>query len=110
MIGREVGSLLTTVEKLKRIYGEPPSLAFNSENYLDWVNTRIPDGVLFEVNHAELEPFYLSTVRLVLDSMARIDDPRDTRDREDEETEGLNAYRCIEEVLDLRHVEPRDLD
>lgn len=101
MIGRDIGSLLQVTCQFRQIYGDPPVLAFNSENYLDWVNTLLPQGVLLEVNHAKQEPFYLSRVLLTLYHPDREDDD----DRELEEQYKEN-YRQVEELLGLHHMAP----
>lgn len=70
MSGKVIGSLSQVTKQLKQIYGDAPTPPFNSENYLDWVNTQLPSGILLEVDPTELEPFYLSHVRLVIDMSA----------------------------------------
>ena len=101
VIGRDIGSLPAVVAKFKAIYDDPPTPAFNSEHYLEWVNTQLPGGLLLEVDRLEREPFYLWTVRLTIQPTATREGERFLNSRT-----LLERYQRIETWLELSHREP----
>ncbi len=99
-LGCRVGLLGLTVQVLKSLFGNPTALPFNSICYINWVNTRIQDGLLVEVVEREGEPFYLSEVYLTIQDT--------TDDRELNESHEEMTRMAYQELLHRMGLGARD--
>jgi hypothetical protein len=114
MYGRELGGLVSIVQQCQRSLPPPPTLPFDCANYLDWINTLLPEGVFLEVIPTPCEPYYFSKVMLTIQ---REGDGEREEDREEREAR-LNGsspysssyyinYCATEQLFGVEHVEPK---